>query len=202
MSRLSLALVLSLLFSAPVFAATPGTQADHDALRKLKSDVTVAANNRDYAALQKTLHQPFMTTLVTQDSFTDFGKLKDYFESLYTRDMLRMKNVSIAAEADELSQIYQGTFAVTKGSTKEHYELTDGRSFDMDGRWTAVSLKENGEWKLLAVHTGTNFLDNPVLNAIEKSVVWFGVGGGVVGLIVGFVFGWLFRKNRAGKSAA
>lgn len=202
MSRLSLALVLYLLFSAPVFAATPGTQADHDALRKLKSDVTVAANNRDYAALQKTLHQPFMTTLVTQDSFTDFGKLKDYFESLYTRDMLRMKNVSIAAEADELSQIYQGTFAVTKGSTKEHYELTDGRSFDMDGRWTAVSLKENGEWKLLAVHTGTNFLDNPVLNAIEKSVVWFGVGGGAVGLIVGFVFGWLFRKNRAGKSAA
>jgi len=202
MYRLSLALVLSLLFSAPVFAATPGTQADHDALRKLKSDVTVAANKRDYAALQKTLHQPFMTTLVTQDSFTDFGKLKDYFESLYTRDMLRMKNVSIAAEADELSQIYQGTFAVTKGSTKEHYELTDGRSFDMDGRWTAVSLKENGEWKLLAVHTGTNFLDNPVLNAIEKSVVWFGVGGGAVGLIVGFVFGWLFRKNRAGKSAA
>jgi ketosteroid isomerase-like protein len=202
MSRLSLALVLSLLFSAPAYAATPGTQADHDALRKLKSDVTVAANNRDYAAMQKALHQPFMTTLVTQDSFTDFGKLKDYFESLYTRDMLRMKNVSIAAEADELSQIYQGTFAVTKGSTKEHYELTDGRSFDMDGRWTAVSLKENEEWKLLAVHTGTNFLDNPVLNAIEKSVVWFGVGGAAIGLIVGFVFGWMFRKNRAGKSAA
>ncbi len=202
MSRLSFTLGLSLLFSVTAFADTLGTRADHDALRKLKSDVTVAANNRDYAAMQMPLHQPFMTTLVTQDSFTDFGKLKEYFESLYTRDMLRMKNVSIAAEADDLSQIYQGTFALTKGSTKEHYELTDGRSFDMDGRWTAVSLKENGEWKLLAVHTGTNFLDNPVLNAIEKSVVWFGAGGAAVGLIVGFVFGWSFRKNRAGRSAA
>ena len=202
MTRLSLALVLSLLFSVPSYADNTGTQADHDALRKLKADVTVAANNRDYAAMQKQLHQPFMATLITQDSFTDLGKLKEYFENLYTRDTLQMKSVSLAAEADELSQIYQGTFAVTKGSTKEHYELTDGRSFDLDGRWTAVSLKDKGEWKLLAVHTGTNFLDNPVLTAIEKSVVWFGVGGMAGGLIVGFVFGWHFRKGRAEKSAA
>lgn len=202
MSRLSLALLLPLLFSVPSFADTLGTQADHDALRKLKADVTVAANNRDYAAMQKVLHQPFMTTLITQDTFTDFSKLKDYFEGLYTRDSLRMKNVSIAADADELSQIYQGTFALTKGSTKEHYELTDGRSFDLNGRWTAVSIKDNGEWKLLAVHTGTNFLDNPVLSAIEKSVVWIGMVGAAGGLIVGFLAGWFVRKSRAGKSAA
>jgi ketosteroid isomerase-like protein len=202
MSRLSLALLLSLLFSVPSFADNSGTQADHDALRKLKADITVAANKRDYAAMQKVLHQPFMTTLITQDSFTDFSKLKDYFEGLYTRDSLRMKNVSIAADADELSQIYQGTFALTKGSTKEHYELTDGRSFDLNGRWTAVSIKDNGEWKLLAVHTGTNFLDNPVLSAIEKSVVWIGVVGAAGGLIVGFLAGWFVRKSRAGKSAA
>jgi len=202
MSRLSLALLFSLLFPVQSFAGNLETQADHDALRKLKSEVTVAANSRDYPAMQKLLHQPFMVTLITQDNFTDFGKLKDYFESLYTRDTLRMKNVSLAAEADDLSQIYQGTFALTKGSTKEHYELMDGRSFDLDGRWTAVSIKDNSEWKLLAVHTGTNFLDNPVLNAIEKSVVWFGVVGAIGGLIIGFGAGWFFTKKRAGKSAA
>lgn len=201
MSRLSFVLVLSLLFSAPNFADNQGTQADHEALRKLKFDAVEAVNNRDYVAMQKFLHQPFMTTLITQDSFTDSGKLKDYFESLFTRESLKMKKATIAAEADDLSQIYEGTFAVTKGSTKEHYELADGRSFDLDGRWTAVSIKDNGEWKLLAVHTGTNFLDNPVLNAIEKSVVWFGVGGVAGGLLVGFAAGWFFRR-RAGKAVA
>lgn len=201
MSRFSLVLMLSILFSAPSFAENLGTQADHEALRKLKSDAVEAVNKRDYALMQKFLHQPFMTTLITQDNFTDTGKLKDYFEGLYTRDTLKMKNVSIAAEADELSQIYEGTFAVNKGSTKEHYELADGRKFDLDGRWTAVSIKENGEWKLLAVHLGTNFLDNPVLNAIENSVVWFGAGGAAGGLLIGFAAGWFFRK-RTGKAAA
>lgn len=201
MSHLTFALVLSLLFSAPCFADNRGTQADHEALRKLKSDAVAAVNNRDYLTMQKIMHQPFMATLITQDSFNDSGKLKDYFESLFTRESLKMKKASIVAEADDLSQIYEGTFAVNKGSTKEHYELADGRSFDLDGRWTAVSIKDNGEWKLLAVHTGTNFLDNPVLNAIEKSVVWFGVGGAAGGLLVGFAAGWFFRR-RAGKAVA
>jgi ketosteroid isomerase-like protein len=202
MARFPLALLLALLLVAPGFADALENQADHDALRKLKADLSAAVNGRDYAAMQKSMHQPFMATVITQNSFTDFGTLKDYFEDLYARDFLRVKNISIAAEADELSQIYQGTFAVNKGSTKEHYELADGRSFDMDGRWTAVSIKEDGQWKVLAVHTGTNFLDNPVLNAIEKSVIWFGVGGVATGLLVGFMAGWMLRRAREGKRDA
>jgi len=97
MSRLSLVLMLSVLLSAPSFADNTGTQADHDALRKLKTDAVEAVNKRDYSEMQKFLHQPFMTTLVTQDNFSDVGKLKDYYESLFTRDTLKMKTVSIAA---------------------------------------------------------------------------------------------------------
>src|SRR5512139_1177662 len=121
MFRLAFAALLSLLISVPICANELGNQADHEKLRKLKADITAAVNSRDYAAMQSLLHQPFMATLVTQDSFTDMSKLKDYFESLYARDFLRMKNMSMSAEADELSQIYQGTFAIHKGTTREHY---------------------------------------------------------------------------------
>jgi hypothetical protein len=107
-----------------------------------------------------------------------------------------MKKAEITADADELSQIYTGTFAVTRGSTKEHYELADGRGFDLKGRWTGVSIKEDGQWKMLAVHTGTNFLDNPVLAAIEKSVAWVGAGAGAIGLLIGFLLG-RWRRRRA-----
>ena len=196
MPRFSLACLLCLLALTPALAQTAGTPADHEALRKLKAEATEAVNKRDYAAAQKLLHQPFMATLVTQDSFSSFDRLKAYFENLYTRDFLRMKQLTIAAEADDLSQIYEGVFSINKGATKEHYEMADGRAFDMDGRWTAVSIKEKDEWKLLAVHTGVSFLDNPVLTAIEKSVVWFAAGGLGVGLLAGFGAGWLLKRRR------
>ena len=197
MSRFTLGLCLALAFATPSLAESSGTAADHDALRKIKADAVAAVNARDYATLRKIVHEPFMVTVLTQDSFTDFDKLKSYFESLFTRDTLRIKNISMAADADDYSQIFEGRFALTKGSTKEHYDMADGRAFDMNGRWTAVSIQKDGAWKLLAIHTGTNFLDNPVLGAIEKSVVWFGLGGAGLGLLIGFGAGWFLKRPRA-----
>ncbi len=167
------------------------------ALRKLKTDITAAVSRRDFGAADAVLHKPFMATLVTQESFTDMQGMKAYYEHLLTTANPKIKDMSIAAEVDGLSQIYTGTFAVNKGSTAEHYVLADGRSFDMKGRWTAVSIKEtDGKWKILAVHTGINFMDNPVLNVIEKSVVWTGLIGLAVGLILGIAGAWLVRKLR------
>lgn len=197
MSRALSGVFLALLMIPPALAQTTGTPADHEALSRLKADAVAAVNQRDYTVAQRILHRPFMATLITQDSFTDFDALKDYFESLYIRDFNRIARIAMTAEADEYSQIYQGTFALTKGSTKEHYELASGQTFDVAGRWTAVSMKDGADWKLLAVHTGTNFLDNPVLHAVERSVLWFGAGGLALGLMLGFAGGWLLRRKRA-----
>jgi ketosteroid isomerase-like protein len=188
-----------MLAAAATGACAQGAEhaADHDALRKLKGELEQAVPKRDFEAAKNLFHQPFMATVITQDSFTDLGTMKSYFDSLFTRSFLRMKEVSIKAEADDLSSIYTGTFAMTRGSTLERYELADGRAFDMKGRWTAVSIREaDGKWKLLGIHMGTNFLDNPVLNAIERSVLWFGAGGAGLGLLVGFAGGWLFWRRR------
>lgn len=181
-------------------ASAQGTEdaADHEALRKLRSSLEQAVSTRDFEAAKSLFHQPFMATVVTQDSFSELGTMKTYYDSLFTRRFLRMKEVSIKAEADGLSKIYTGTFALNRGSTLERYELADGRAFDMKGRWTAVSIKEaDGSWKLLGIHMGTNFLDNPVLNAVERSVLWFGAGGAGLGLMVGFASGWFFWRRRA-----
>jgi ketosteroid isomerase-like protein len=196
MPSIGTGLALLLFLTTAAAAQTTGTTEDHDALRKLKADITEAVNKRDYPKAESLLHQPFMATLVTQDSFTAFDKVKAYFENLYTRDFLKMKKVSISAEADDYSQIFQGTFAVNKGSTKEHYELADGRMFDMNGRWTAVTMKENGQWKLVAVHMGTNFLDNPVLSAVENSIKWLVAAAAALGLAAGFLAGWFVKRAR------
>lgn len=183
--------------AAGACAQATDAAADHDALRQLKTDLEKVVSTRDFDAARALFHQPFMATVITQDSFTDMGALKRYYDSLFSREMLRMKSVSIKTDADELSTLHTGTVALTRGSTAERYELADGRAFDMKGRWTAVSIKEpDGKWKLLGIHMGTNFLDNPVLAAIERSILWIGLAAGAAGLVAGFVGGWWFGRGR------
>lgn len=203
LSAAFLALSTPALSQSPPQAAQTGTEADHVALRKLKSELVQAINARDFETARTLVHKPMLATAVTQDSFNDFDSLVDFYNSLFTRDTLRMKEVRLNAEADELSQIYTGTFAITRGSTNEHYVLADGRSFDLKGRWTATSIKEpEGNWRLLAIHSGTNFLDNPVLTAAAKSAMWVGIGAGVIGILLGFLVGRLTKRRQAAAPGA
>ncbi len=190
------ATALLALAAGSAMAQNAGSEADHEALRQLKEKAVKVVNERDYQLAQEVLHKPFIATLVTQDSFKDFDVLKAHFEQLYTRDTLRMKKITLSAEADEEAQIYEGTFAIARGSTKERYELADGRSFDIDGRWTAVTMKNDDDWKILALHFGANFLDNPVISAIEQAAKWTAVIGLAIGLIVGFLAGWFLKRRR------
>jgi ketosteroid isomerase-like protein len=191
------AIVCALAASVPASAQDASQAADHDALRKIKSDVIAAINTRDLRGMDRILYKPFMVTVITQDSFTDTAALQAYYDGLFSRKLLRIARITMGAEADELSQIYTGTFAVARGSTTERYEMADGRRFDMRGRWTATAIKDGGQWKLLAIHDGTNFLDNPVLTAVEKGTLPFGIGGLVVGLALGLVAGFLAGRRRA-----
>jgi hypothetical protein len=197
MKPLALAIALCvMLLGRPLLAQNASQAADHEALRKLKTDVITAINTRNVQSMDTLLHKPFMSTLITQDSFTDIERLKTYFDGLFTRPVLRINKITMEAEPDELAQIYTGTFAVARGGTKEVYELGDGRTYTIPGRWTATAIKDNGQWKVLAVHTGVNFIDNPVMTAVEKSTLYFGAGGVAVGAVIGFLLGFFIHRKR------
>jgi ketosteroid isomerase-like protein len=198
MRSIALSMALFALLGAGFSRAQDaGLPADHEALRKLKADIVDAINTQNLAAMDTLLHKPFMATVITQDSFDSVDALKAWYQQLFTRNLLRGSRIEMQADADELAQIYTGTFAVARGTTRERYELADGRGFDILGRWTATAVKENGQWTVLAVHDGTNFLDNPVINAIERSTMTFAGGGAVAGVLVGFLLGFFVRRRRA-----
>ena len=197
MKSLALAIALCVMFSGrPLLAQPASDAADHEALRTLKTEVVNAINTRNVQSMDTLLHKPFMSTLISQDSFTDIPRLKAYFDDLFTRPVLRINKMTMEAEVDEPSWIYTGTFAVARGSTKEIYELGDGRTYTIPGRWTATMIKDNGQWKVLAAHTGVNFIDNPVMTAVEKSTMYFGAGGVAVGAVIGFLLGFFIRRKR------
>src|SRR5699024_1464323 len=143
---------------------------------------------------------PFLATAITQESFNEASKLKAWFEGLFNRPLLRLTALHVEAEADEPAGIYNGTIAIARGSTKERYELADGRGFDLQGRWTATAIKESGRWSILTIHDGTNFLKNPVLDAIERNAMYFALAGALAGVVVALPLGFLIGRRRASKA--
>ena len=184
---------------APMLAAQETDEAIHNELRALLSGIEQAVNTQSYGDLAQYVHDSAYITTITQEVLSSGAEIEPYFDSWFGEGRY-LKSLRMDLEADALTEFYgDKTFGIVRGSGEEDYELSNGRFFPMKTRWTAtVSKNDAGEWKILALHTGTNFLDNPVLSA-TTSAAKFGTSGlGVVGLAVGLLLGYLFgRRKRA-----
>ena len=177
------------------FAASAQNQEqDHEQLRGLLEKTRDAVNSGQFANLMPLFHDPFAATTINQELVTSREELQGFFERWFKGDGAIIKKLTMDPEADAPTEIYDGKFGIARGSNTEVYELANGKTYALKVRWTATLIKDEGTWKILAIHNGTNFLDNPLLEAAEGSILYFGAGGLVVGLIAGVLIG---RRRRA-----
>jgi hypothetical protein len=67
----------------------------------------------------------------------------------------------------------------------------------MKTRWTATVIKDtDGKWRILTLHIGTDFLDNPILAVAENSTKYFAMAGGAAGLVLGLLIMFLWGRSR------
>lgn len=169
---------------------------DHKQLRELLVLLRDAVNERNAEALEPYLYSKFSATMIDQTQLTTVEELESYFEQWFEGDDAFIKSYSMNPEADELTQIYDGKFGIISGGNRESYELATGNNYTIESRWTATLIKDNDRWKLLAIHNGVNFTDNPVLATVEKFSLYLGIGGILAGLLAGLFCGWFFRLAR------
>ncbi len=94
---------------------------------------------------------------------------------------------------DELSILYGGDTAIAWGSGKEHLAMSSGLAFDLDARWSATMVKEDGKWLIANLHVSDNLFDNPLTRAAWRTTYWVGGGALLLGLILGVLVG---RKRK------
>jgi ketosteroid isomerase-like protein len=109
-----------------------------------------------------------------------------------------LKKLQMKLNADALTEFYgDKTFGIVRGAGNENYILADGRYFEMKTRWTATVVKDtDGRWRILALHIGTNFLDNPILTKAEAALIYFTAGGVGAGLVVGWLITFLVQRRK------
>jgi hypothetical protein len=78
----------------------------------------------------------------------------------------------------------------------EHFKLTNGSSFDLNGRWTATMIKEDDHWLIASLHVSTDMFDNVILDMMKKFAIRACVIALAAGLILGCVIGMILRGRR------
>lgn len=202
MNRLLTSLVLLFLF-VPAFAQQPaaqqpaGDESVHNALRQLKATMEKALNERDVNAIVANVDPNVVFTTMNGDVCRGPAQIRAYFHKMLEAPGHIVKDVKVSFEVDELTTLYGGDTGVAYGSSKDHYVLTNGDTFDIQGRWTGTMVKNGDRWVIAAFHYSANVFDNPILDRYKKVMTWVAAGAGAVALILGLLIGMMLGRRRA-----
>jgi ketosteroid isomerase-like protein len=169
----------------------------------LLKEVVTAINTGQYDKMLPYLTENVEATSITQETMSSRADISRYFKEWFGPKAY-MKRMEMKLEADKLTELSPDkSWGLVRGKALEHYEANDGDVFDFTTRWTAVMVRgDDGQWRLRAIHFGTNNLDNPVLTKVKNTLIRDGIIGAVVALAIGVAIGYFAARRRRAAALA
>ena len=196
---LALAFAFSLAFAFPpaAFAQEPDHEI-HEALRAMLKEIVTAINTGQYDKMLPYLTENVEATSLTQEVMSNREDVANYFKEWFGPTGY-MRKMTMTLDADKLTELSADkSWGLVRGKALEHYEAKDGDVFDFVTRWTAVMVRgDDNQWRLRAIHFGTNNLDNPVLTKVKNTLIRDGIIGAVAALVIGVLIGWFASRRKA-----
>ncbi|MEJ2111621.1 MAG: nuclear transport factor 2 family protein [Acidobacteriota bacterium] len=192
-------LIMVLLITAGSLCAQeidPVQEAEHDALRRLRAEVTQAINDQNFDQLGNYLAEEFVFTAVDQTVLTDLASMKEFYDRMLKGDDSLVSSLQIEPEAEILTRFIDANTGYCYGTSSDTYTVrSNDRTITIPSRWTALVVKENGQWKIKAVHAGVNFIDNPLIDRL-KMLTWRNLSiAALIGILLGLGIGFLVGRN-------
>ena len=197
-----LLIVMTCLFitNTSFAAESEPNHAIHEELRGVLQGIEAAINRERYGDLKQYFDEKLKVTTINQNVINTPSGIDAYFKDWFGQGGY-LKKLDIKLTPDSLTELYgdpaNPTWGLVYGSGVENYQLSDGRFLPMKTRWTATVIKEpDGKWRILALHIGANFYDNPIFAAVKDSTKYYAAGGLIVGLLFGVLGMVLFRRRK------
>jgi ketosteroid isomerase-like protein len=172
-------------------------ESDHAALREFKALFEKAASENDLELLRPILHQPFSVVTYTDREFTDFDEFKTRWQK--TRDEIVGDGSYRVTLLPERSELY-GDLAIARGDSESTLVTAAGNEYEFTSHWTAVFRRQNGQWKVVRVHSSLDPFGNPmVVGEVKRRMTQTGLAAGLGGLLLGGLVAWGFARR--GRSA-
>lgn len=166
----------------------------HEALRALRTELHDALQSRNVDALLKTLHPNVVFTTSGGDALRGREGVRAYFEKMLEGPDAIVKSFAYDIQSDELSILHGDDMAIAWGPSHDHYEFTGGETIDMDTRWSATLVWDEGRWLIASGHSSLPAFDNALLNTATGMVPKAGFAGLLGGLFVGSIGGLLIGR--------
>jgi hypothetical protein len=95
-----------------------------------------------------------------------------------------------------------GEVAIAYGSTEDVATTGSGREYKFTSTWTAVCVREGGQWKILRVQGSMDPIANTFVKDAISGAGWLaGIAGAVGGLVVGLCGGLAIAMLKKKKTA-
>lgn len=181
MKKLAALLVLFLTIGLLPAAEDPA----HEELRTLRTQIIDAITKGDIETVLGHVHPDVVVTWQNSEVCRGRQGLKEFFDRMGRKSF---KGYKVPPTPDELTILHGGDTGVSFGKTVAEYDLL-GRHYEIESRWTATLVKQDGKWLLGAYHISMNTLDNPLLTAAKKALYIAGAAGLVIGILIGRILG-------------
>ena len=189
-------LPLLMLFAfIPVHAQEPDADIHND-LRRLKATMEKALNERDLDTIVANVDPKVVFTTMNGDVCRGPEQIRAYFRKMLVDPGHIVKDVKVKFDVDTLTTLYGGDAGIATGSSQDHYELTDGKTFDISGRWTCTMVRNGDRWVIAAFHYSVDVFRNPIVDGYRKAMWMAGIGAAVVALILGLLLGRMLGKRK------
>ncbi|HUF61380.1 MAG TPA: nuclear transport factor 2 family protein [Verrucomicrobiales bacterium] len=168
----------------------PAEDPGHEELRILRAQIIEAIQSGDVERVLPFVHSNVVITWQNNEVCRGHAGLLEFFNRMGKKAFQEYK---MPPAPDELTMLYGDDAGVSFGRTVASYRLL-GKDLELESRWTATLVKEQGQWLLAGYHISMNVLDNPLLNGAKQSAYLAGGGALAAGLVIGLLLG---RRRRA-----
>lgn len=165
--------------------------ADRQALIGVFHAMEDAINAQDVERMVAQMTPDATVTWLNGEISRGHDEIRAYYNRMVKGPERILDKYTTAAKIGAHARFF-GDVAVADGSMRDSFVPVARGPFQLDSRWSSVSVKQNGQWKVAALHLSANVFTNDLIEEAKSAAGKVGIGGAIVGLVLG----WLAARLR------